>query len=122
MTDTSITINDCSICMEDMGVYLSVLKCGHKFHSRCIIEYSVKNNNKKLTCPLCRDKILGDTVLEEPIATLQINNDPSIIGDHTNNIHTIGDHSNVIVSKVGVSLFVGVCLFVVIVFISPSSN
>lgn len=43
---------DCSICMEVITERdNSVLSCGHRFHTSCLLENAIKANN---TCPLCR--------------------------------------------------------------------
>jgi hypothetical protein len=109
--------NECVICMEDIGQFVSVLKCGHKFHSKCIIEYGVKHNNKVLTCPLCRDTILDDTPLlqeELPVGNVMISIQPSNITTPETN-----DQLQLIMSKIAVAVFVGVCFFVVITFLTP---
>ena len=42
----------CSICLEDYeeNDIINVLKCGHKYHDKCIDEWIITNIN----CPLCR--------------------------------------------------------------------
>lgn len=101
---------DCTICMDPLGEFLSVLKCGHKFHSKCIIEYGVKHNNKELTCPLCRDKILtNDSV------TIVVQQD-------NHNIITDIDHRRLLLSKCGIGAFVGCCLFIALIFMNPASS
>ena len=42
----------CSICLENYmkNDIINILKCGHKYHDKCIDEWIEKNNN----CPLCR--------------------------------------------------------------------
>ena len=42
---------DCSICLEHLSVNDLTLKCGHKFHRKCI--ENITNN----LCPLCRTRI-----------------------------------------------------------------
>ena len=42
---------DCAICMEDLtSVDLMITRCGHQFHSTCMITHLKRNDN----CPLCR--------------------------------------------------------------------
>ena len=43
---------DCCICLETLkdNGHIGVLKCGHKFHARCIKTWT----NEHTTCPLCR--------------------------------------------------------------------
>jgi hypothetical protein len=40
--------DDCSICLQDAGDWVKVRKCGHRFHSACIL------NIAQPVCPLCR--------------------------------------------------------------------
>jgi hypothetical protein len=46
----------CAICLESKRFYHDIrqLKCGHKFHLKCIYDWSKSNQ----TCPLCRISIL----------------------------------------------------------------
>ena len=48
-------INECTICLEDLdkNSSVSVLKCGHEFHTSCIKDWM----KIKKTCPICRKKI-----------------------------------------------------------------
>lgn len=43
---------DCCICLETLkdNGHIGMLKCGHKFHARCIKTWTDRHN----TCPLCR--------------------------------------------------------------------
>jgi len=43
---------DCCICLETLkdNGHIGMLKCGHKFHVRCIKTWTNEHN----TCPLCR--------------------------------------------------------------------
>ena len=43
---------DCCICLETLkdNGHIGMLKCGHKFHARCIKTWTTENS----TCPLCR--------------------------------------------------------------------
>ena len=42
---------DCAICMEDLtSVDLMITRCGHQFHSTCMITHLKRQDN----CPLCR--------------------------------------------------------------------
>ena len=47
--------NDCCICLDKFNENdeLIVLKCNHRFHTKCIINWF----EKELTCPLCRKKV-----------------------------------------------------------------
>lgn len=40
----------CSICIEHDREYFETLKCGHKFHPKCISAWLKRNNS----CPYCR--------------------------------------------------------------------
>ena len=46
-------MSQCSICLNDMRNTRSnrEIRCGHRFHGRCIEEWKKKGKN---TCPLCR--------------------------------------------------------------------
>lgn len=52
------TCHTCSICMEDIKLRLiiSVTKCGHYFHSKCLKRWLV-NKCSKPRCPCCREKL-----------------------------------------------------------------
>ncbi len=53
----------CVICMEHVNERdRSVLKCGHEFHTSCLMSHVIKCSNK---CPLCRDEI-SEKVEERP--------------------------------------------------------
>ena len=45
----------CAVCLENFEGDESVcnLKCGHKFHSKCLCIWLI---NKNATCPICRTK------------------------------------------------------------------
>ncbi len=44
----------CSICMNNLnGNSVIITNCKHKFHSKCISEWYIRNNS----CPLCREKV-----------------------------------------------------------------
>lgn len=45
--------SSCSICMEPHMSSLTVLQCGHMFHSKC--EEKWRENSR--TCPFCREEI-----------------------------------------------------------------
>lgn len=45
--------NDCSICLNEMIEDTMILRCGHMFHNKCIVDCK-KNKNE---CPICRQEI-----------------------------------------------------------------
>lgn len=47
----SYNIGPCPICLSDMEE-LTVLPCGHQYHSTCVEELLKKNGEPK--CPVCR--------------------------------------------------------------------
>ena len=48
-------MEECIICLEDLNNYeLTMLECGHVFHSKCIYEWFSKS--KSMICPICRHK------------------------------------------------------------------
>ena len=49
--------NTCSICLEEVSHHHE-LKCKHKFHSRCIVNWLIRTN----TCPTCRRIITSITL------------------------------------------------------------
>lgn len=51
----------CTICMDDYNddSNVSILKCSHIFHSKCISEWGMY----KAECPVCRDNI----IVKDPI-------------------------------------------------------
>jgi hypothetical protein len=46
-------VEECSICLESEGL-LVPSKCGHKFHTECLVKW-LENKN---TCPNCRENIV----------------------------------------------------------------
>ena len=69
--NTSINQEVCNICYDeiDKSKDISILKCGHKFHYKCILE-TYKNQNTRnsknstRTCPYCREN--GGYLLLKP--------------------------------------------------------
>ena len=58
---TRIETDDCSICLDNykggnIVTSITILKCGHVFHSDCINKW-IKFNGKISYCPLCKDQI-----------------------------------------------------------------
>jgi len=52
--------NDCPICMDDLHkTDLFVSRCGHQFHSTCMIRHMKKNDN----CPMCRGVLFTTTTV-----------------------------------------------------------
>ena len=47
---------ECCICLETLkdNGHIGMLRCGHKFHARCIKTWTSEHN----TCPLCRQETL----------------------------------------------------------------
>lgn len=107
---------ECSICMDPLDDFLSVLKCGHKFHSKCIIEYGYTHNNKELTCPLCRDIILDPRPNTGSVVILvnpeQRQQSPTRISDTT----------RFVCAKMGISSFVCLCIVVGFIFLNPGGS
>lgn len=60
-TETCST-ESCPICMEAITKADMNLECGHRFHSKCGVEWLKKNNS----CPLCRGKVCDEKVQEVP--------------------------------------------------------
>jgi transcription elongation factor Elf1 len=58
--------SNCSICMESMNNHSNVIitKCGHSFHSSCILKMSDKTDT--YTCPICRSNLIY-----KPIGSIQ---------------------------------------------------
>ena len=68
----------CPICLEDCDVETgSMQRCGHSFHEACIQPWLTQHT----TCPVCREKIVDESVeesdrSEEPIVlSLQVTGD-----------------------------------------------
>ena len=53
--EDELLLNECSICLEnyEVGESISILSCGHFFHTKCLNEWF----KKKEVCPLCREEI-----------------------------------------------------------------
>ena len=50
----ALTNDCCAICMEDIYDQLCVTKCGHMFHTTCMLQCFQRKNE----CPLCRAKLI----------------------------------------------------------------
>lgn len=75
---------DCSICYETMNdVNISITKCGHKFHTSCLI----KSVLIKTTCPYCRDKLIDGP---EPIRSEEAPNLVEASNDAWRRIRVMG--------------------------------
>ena len=85
--NTSSSSNDepkCSICFESFDGTEKQLQCSHKFHKRCIDDWTKENP----TCPICRYYIEG-IKKETDNQTDFINSNylqQSLLGYHTPNI------------------------------------
>jgi transcription elongation factor Elf1 len=57
---------NCSICMEPMETTSDIIitKCGHSFHSSCILKMSDKTDT--YSCPICRSNLIY-----KPIGTIE---------------------------------------------------
>ena len=52
--------NNCAICLNAMEENdVSTTKCGHQFHTSCLITNTIHNPDK-LNCPLCRGNLVSD--------------------------------------------------------------
>lgn len=48
--------SDCPICLDPLGTSWKQTKCGHRFHTKCILawdRYRLRHRKTK-NCPLCR--------------------------------------------------------------------
>ena len=52
---TSLTEEECSICLDKLKNEIAHLSCNHFFHYRCIGDWINKNRemNKEVLCPIC---------------------------------------------------------------------
>lgn len=52
---TSLTEEECSICLEKLSNEIAHLSCHHFFHYKCIGDWINNNNkkNKEILCPIC---------------------------------------------------------------------
>lgn len=48
-------MDECSICLEEMKTDLVMLRCFHRFHTKCFLDY-VASIDEHPVCPLCRAK------------------------------------------------------------------
>ena len=46
---------ECSICYDNLMNEITVLKCGHVFHTDCIIQHLSASHKPK--CPICREEL-----------------------------------------------------------------
>lgn len=73
---TESELEKCCICMENFdGTRNTELKCGHRFHTDCILANIATASSNK--CPLCRDEMCGEIstikvkALEEQLVALE---------------------------------------------------
>lgn len=61
--------NNCSICSKNinLNVNSSVLLCGHKFHSNCMMQWVIKLTqlNYEVCCPICDYNVLLSDEIED---------------------------------------------------------
>jgi hypothetical protein len=43
---------DCSICLESLSTESKTMRCGHSFHSDCLVDWFLTRS--RVTCPTCR--------------------------------------------------------------------
>jgi hypothetical protein len=52
---------ECPICMEqgtDISTDISTTKCGHTFHTNCLVTYALYHSHQStVQCPMCREPI-----------------------------------------------------------------
>ena len=74
----------CPICLDFINNKNNMItKCGHYFHSSCMIKYIVKSkSNDIITCPQCRSTIYQEYLEENNIASNVTN---TIINNNLNN-------------------------------------
>lgn len=52
---------ECSICLEEMGVPEDVVRlpsCKHVFHTQCFFEHMKAHHQGAVACPLCRGSVV----------------------------------------------------------------
>lgn len=48
---------ECIICYEELGSGdIALLECGHKFHNKCITDWSKKKKKSNIICCICDKK------------------------------------------------------------------
>lgn len=63
-TNTCEDMLECSICLDPLQTSICTIECGHKFHTKCLIEYA-KSQEKSIKCPICRGQILETPDLQQ---------------------------------------------------------
>lgn len=68
----NLDVNDrCSICLEmyvEVKDTLSLPKCGHTFHYKCIQQWVMPRKKKETKrCPLCREGVNVENMPNDPI-------------------------------------------------------
>ena len=64
-------IDECSICLEEYenGQRVYITKCYHKYHIECLSYWYKKNKN----CPLCREHICIDSIIQTTVSNKRKN-------------------------------------------------
>jgi|UPI000110A228 hypothetical protein len=55
----NIRDQQCAICLEPMILYVKDTRCGHQFHTHCLVrhKHTCRKYHREYNCPLCRKKI-----------------------------------------------------------------
>ena len=67
VAENGIEKKECAICFESIDdINTSTVKCGHTFHTTCLITWSISQANKNLpaNCPGCRHTISSPPTLD----------------------------------------------------------
>ena len=60
----TMSADDCAICLQPVEDTLATLRCGHVFHSECILSSFAHGND---TCCLCRERLIDTPFQRLPL-------------------------------------------------------
>lgn len=58
-TYIEMDIINCVICLDNEYIdFVNLICCGKKIHKTCLLKWIIDDNNKELSCPMCRSKMI----------------------------------------------------------------
>ena len=81
----------CSVCLDDLNFAedrISVTKCGHIFHKRCLNRWTSRNH----TCPECRKRVYWKNTVNRLYANVNSTDRDSTCINHVNELQNVNSN------------------------------